>query len=358
MDHSPTDRRFGGLGRQGNYLPLEDFGSLPSSTPAPQETAEEFTSPSPSLASPRDLDEPGCFLVPPSDLDCRLAWKWEILSLVVSGLAIIATGIFCFIIGGTNQPAWSTSVYGLSLNAILSTFSLASKSGILFPLDEALGQLMWLAYADGKWPLADTELYNHASRGPWGAVQLLSKRGHRGITSLGGILMILSVALAVTQQQLINYRTHIDNTVDDPLNLTLVATSGHIYDSVQQASDEKDGPIQPVVEFAVSAEVFSSLNHYVVHDPLYRCDSGNCQYPVFTTLGICSDCSMNRTANYACDGDNDMCEAEYDGLTSISYKENSGDVEYRSTIVNQTAKMDDPDLSIIVRTWTLMLSGA
>jgi hypothetical protein len=45
MDHSPTDRRFGGLGRQGNYLPLEDLGSLPPSTPAPQETAEEFTSP-------------------------------------------------------------------------------------------------------------------------------------------------------------------------------------------------------------------------------------------------------------------------------------------------------------------------
>lgn len=65
---------------------------------------------------------------------------------------------------------------------------------------------------------------------------------------------------------------------------------------------------------------------------------------------------MNRTANYACDGDNDMCEAEYDGLTSISYKENSGDVEYRSTIVNQTAKMDDPDLSIIVRTWTLSVN--
>jgi hypothetical protein len=66
---------------------------------------------------------------------------------------------------------------------------------------------------------------------------------------------------------------------------------------------------------------------------------------------------MNRTANYTCDGDNDMCEAEYDGLTSISYKENSGDVEYRSTIINQTAKMDDPDPSIIVRTWTLSVNN-
>lgn len=141
-----------------------------------------------------------------------------------------------------------------------------------------------------------------------------------------------------------------------------MSTSDETYNGYQEAlpanlsaavtADASDLVAVPVVEFAVSAAVYASLNHYEQHDPLYRCDSGNCEYPQFSTLAVCSDCT-NATQddiNHRCDDDNDFCEASYQSLSSYAWREADRGTLF-STIINQTADASPTDS--IVKTLTL-----
>jgi len=132
-----------------------------------------------------------------------------------------------------------------------------------------------------------------------------------------------------------------------------------MYDDYQESGNSSDpnNPTSPIVEFRVEAGLFDSLNHYVVHDPVYRCDSGNCKYPIFTTLGICSQCK-NATQDeivQSCDDTNDWCSATYKSLTSKAWRDSQSNSQIFSTIVNQTANANTTDS--IVDTWTLSVNS-
>jgi hypothetical protein len=103
-------------------------------------------------------------------------WHWEWVAIVVSFLAIAATSVVLVIFDGKPIPAWSWTSTGISVNAILSLLSTLSRASLLIPIDECMGQLMWLWFASRERRLADLELFNQASRGPLGAAKLLWKQ--------------------------------------------------------------------------------------------------------------------------------------------------------------------------------------
>jgi hypothetical protein len=106
-------------------------------------------------------------------------------ALCISGMALVL-GLY----SDRKVPArWPL---GITLNAYISVLSAISKytlAGISFPsylkiiisanivpivpVDEALGQLRWLYFASGPKSLIDFELFDDASRGPWGALALI-----------------------------------------------------------------------------------------------------------------------------------------------------------------------------------------
>jgi len=150
---------------------------------------------------------------------------------------------------------------------------------------------------------------------------------------------------------MISYPTQTLRT-QDPANQTLVGRSLDIYDTFQETSLTPQAAPVPAVEFAVAASLFSSLNHHVVHDPLYRCDSGNCDYPVFVTLGVCSHCHDTRDEiASACDDDQDRCWARYRDLEGYAWRR-TNEMAY-STIINQTINTQSVS---IVETFTLNVS--
>jgi len=106
-------------------------------------------------------------------------WWFEILALLASGLALMATIMLLKYVDDTAISSWSEEQSGLSINAILSILSTVSRSCLLVPLDEVMGQLMWLAFMQRERRLYDVELYNEASRGPWGAMKLIWRRKRR-----------------------------------------------------------------------------------------------------------------------------------------------------------------------------------
>lgn len=92
---------------------------------------------------------------------------------MVSFLAIAATAVVLILFDGQPIPDWSLGAKGVSVNAILSLLSTLSRASLLIPIDECMGQLMWLWFASKERRLADLEIYNQASRGPLGAAKLL-----------------------------------------------------------------------------------------------------------------------------------------------------------------------------------------
>ncbi|KAI5858150.1 hypothetical protein BZA05DRAFT_331567 [Tricharina praecox] len=282
----------------------------------------------------------------------RYTWWFEFVCLMSSATAIAITTGLLIHFDGREIPAWATAGSGLSLNSILSVFSTMSRASLLVPIDQSIGQLYWLAVSKQGRQLSEVELYNEAARGPYGAMRLLWMKRGTGLVSMGCVLTIMVVILGFAQQQLISYPTR-TFTTRDPRNLTLVGRSLETYDTFQEITTMQ-GVSVPSVEFAVTSSVFSSLVHYVVHDPLYRCDSGNCEYPAFATLGICSHCdyAQNEIVS-ACDGDRDHCWATYRDLVGHAWKHT--DENAYSTIINQTTNTDSAP---IVETFTLNVSIA
>jgi hypothetical protein len=137
---------------------------------------------------------------PRGDTIYYYTWWFEWLCILGSLLGIAITAIALKQFDGKPIPLWATTGTGLSLNSILSLVSTASRSTLMVPLDIALGQLMWLAFAQKPRVLAEAEVYNEAARGPWGAARLMWRARGRGVAALGSLLVIMAVALGFTRR--------------------------------------------------------------------------------------------------------------------------------------------------------------
>ncbi len=63
-----------------------------------------------------------------------------------------------------------------TINTILATFSTTMTAALSVPLAQAISEAKWDWFQRGREkPLSDMNVYDKASRGPWGAVQMLGK---------------------------------------------------------------------------------------------------------------------------------------------------------------------------------------
>jgi hypothetical protein len=99
-------------------------------------------------------------------------WWWELLSWTVSFACVAAIVSVLWYHDGKRQPEYL--VTGITLNAYVSVFAAVSKAALLLPVSEAIGQLKWVWFQKGA-ALWDFQLFDAASRGPWGATMLLIK---------------------------------------------------------------------------------------------------------------------------------------------------------------------------------------
>lgn len=117
-------------------------------------------------------------------------WVWEVLSLVISAIALAAIVIFLASLDDKPQPLWASAGRycvtipgidrsvcrrsGITVNSIVSWLGTLARICVLVPLSNGLGQLKWAWFSDGKGrPLADLDTFDAASRGVVGSVQLI-----------------------------------------------------------------------------------------------------------------------------------------------------------------------------------------
>jgi hypothetical protein len=97
-------------------------------------------------------------------------WLWELSALVLSTLAMLALFITLVYFNGRRLP---TKRFGITFNGLIAIYALIAKASLVTYVAECLGQLKWNRFSKKAYPLAELEVFDLASRGPWGSLRLL-----------------------------------------------------------------------------------------------------------------------------------------------------------------------------------------
>lgn len=132
-------------------------------------------------------------------------WLWEILGALVSITAIIAIVVILASHDGGPLSKWN---YSITLNSLISLFATVAKAALLLPVGQVLGQLKWTWFHQRARRLDHLQTFDDASRGPWGALQLLySTRGQARLAAWGAIITLAALAIDPFAQQVITYES-------------------------------------------------------------------------------------------------------------------------------------------------------
>ncbi|KAJ5377132.1 uncharacterized protein N7496_004541 [Penicillium cataractarum] len=207
-------------------------------------------------------------------------WILECLLMIFSLGCLVA---ICSVLLAYDNKTRPDMKYGLSLNAIISTLATASKSSLVFVVGEAIGQLKWIwLQTPSNRQLLDVQTFDSASRGPLGSLVLLFHHGGRSLVSIGAFVLLCMLAFDPFIQQILSYPAQ---STEKPgayapqlrdYSLVLPDLEGTMNIAVISGIWKSGFPIEPT------------------------CPSGNCTFPTFQTVGICSRCA-NITSNVTLD---------------------------------------------------------
>lgn len=89
--------------------------------------------------------------------------------MLVSLLSMLAIVLVLRLHEGRPLPTWPFSI---TINSLVSVFATIMKATMLVPIAAGISQAKWHWFRQLH-PLNDIEVYDQASRGPWGALKLL-----------------------------------------------------------------------------------------------------------------------------------------------------------------------------------------
>ncbi|CAG8213515.1 unnamed protein product [Penicillium salamii] len=255
--------------------------SQSSSSPGPlsldQIPSRSPYSSNPPTLSPSELQESDRSLT--SD-----TWIYEGVAMVFSVLCFIAT---ITVLRVYEHKARPNLAYGITLNAIISILATGSKSSLLFVIGECIGQLKWVWFYKGKKKEhLDMQLFDSASRGPMGSLIVAFKHRGRSFVSLGAFILVFALVIDPFMQQVLVY----------PIRPTVIATNSHRA-AAKQAVYMLQGTLGKPMAAIVSAGVWSDD-----FEVTPSCPSGNCTWPAFQSMGMCSQCEeLTPKASLKCD---------------------------------------------------------
>lgn len=230
---------------------------------------------------------------PKSVLSCCSNWGWEIANSAVSIIAFAA--MIGTLLPHQNQPLpqWP---FHISINTLLSIYSVALKGSATFVIQSCISQHQWL-WMRQKRPLVDVMRYDSAGRGVWGSFQwLVFRRLQQPLTAVGALIAVLMVAVDPFFQALLQY-TDCQQSLGEKATVArsnyFESTSGYNYSELIEFDDHKETWARRLLLNELSASAQSSLKAAASANasPVRPyCPTGNCTFDRFSTVGYCSTC--------------------------------------------------------------------
>jgi len=132
-------------------------------------------------------------------------WLWEISGAILSMAAIIAIIAVLASHDGGVLLEWN---YSITINSLISLFATVAKAALLLPVGQVIGQLKWIWFHQRARRLDHLQTFDDASRGPWGALQLLySTRGKARLAAWGAFITLAALAIDPFTQQVITFES-------------------------------------------------------------------------------------------------------------------------------------------------------
>ena len=214
------------------------------------------------------------------ELSILMVWWQEILACWLVLGALTAILITLIAVDKKTLPKLPLHV---SVNTLVAIFATILKLAAAFVLAQGLSQAKWSWYQRPRC-LHDFQVYDNASRGPWGAFKLIWYLGCGPIVALLGAFVTIAATLVdPLSQQLI--RVHdCDETVSGvaaslPRTRLFDEHGGHIGAGYSQMS------LGLITSFATGQ--FSSNSPQVP----FTCGTGNCTFDhEYKSVGYCSSC--------------------------------------------------------------------
>lgn len=152
-------------------------------------------------------------------------WQWEF------GACAFSVGCLATIVGvlaayqNKSLSHW-TFVLGISINTLIAILSTFSRTALMVPVASCISQLKWIHLVGGSRSLQEVQVFEDASRGPWGSLELIWKLHLKSkLATWGALITILTLAMDPFAQQLVSYPSR-EVLVGDATFYT-----SHIYDS-------------------------------------------------------------------------------------------------------------------------------
>ncbi|KAI4698435.1 hypothetical protein J4E81_005658 [Alternaria sp. BMP 2799] len=222
-------------------------------------------------------------------------WLLEVLSWLFSAICMAAViGVLARLKDEPLTKWVLAEKTGLTLNAYISILSKMAGAALILPVSEALGQLKWSWFLEHSKQMWDFEIFDNASRGPWGSLLLLIRTKGRALAALGAMIMLCSLALDPFFQQV----------VDFPDRWALRNESSAIPRAIRYSppyipeyymgfeEQQRDSLIEPVAQkfFYGNGTQPEPFGNGTRPDIPLACPTSNCTWPEYESLGVCSKC--------------------------------------------------------------------
>ncbi|KAI8623483.1 hypothetical protein F5Y19DRAFT_468479 [Xylariaceae sp. FL1651] len=217
-------------------------------------------------------------------------WIWELTSWSISTLLLVGVILTLSLHQNQPLPEWP---FGITINALISFLSSFSTSALVGVVASTIGQGGWAALASAKQPLLQLEAYDGASRGPMGSFLFLLKT-KLSLVSIGPLIVIASLLTAPFVQQIAN--TQLTNEVVDIATILALRNYPNLESDTQVENPLFYSNVPNLVTSGFYQGLYFPGN---LTDPLNRnslqqrptCLTGNCTYPEFDSLAVCSACA-------------------------------------------------------------------
>ncbi|RAK74076.1 DUF3176 domain-containing protein [Aspergillus fijiensis CBS 313.89] len=199
------------------------------------------------------------------------SWIYESIAVCLSIACLIAIACILLIYNKQLTPHLPS---GVKLNTVVSILASVAKSALIFAVGQCIGQLRWITLRKARKRLASVQLYDNASRGPWGSILILLEDKYRSLVTVAALVIILALVFDPFVQQIISY----------PVKPT------HRYSEGAEAAQSRH--FQP--NSSNYSDFTSAINTGIWADVIdfgLSCPTGNCTWAPYQSVEICSRCA-------------------------------------------------------------------
>ncbi|KAM5346312.1 hypothetical protein ACJ41O_009317 [Fusarium nematophilum] len=277
-------------------------------------------------------------------------WWWEILGAALSCVAMVLLLVLLIKSDGLSLESWTLPIRP---NSLISVFTTVAKTAMMVPVASCLSQLKWRHFTHNGDKMSALQVFDDASRGPWGSAMLLFNLRRRAVLAWAlAVVTMAGLAVGPSAQQILDFPTRVS-----PLNnVTAIIGQANNYVSRGNLEGDRTNSLIPNPDLLkLQAAILNGASGQVFQ-PTLDCPSPatSCEWPKITTLGICSRFqNVTDTVTRNCTGKINVmmnCTYEFpnrfvsdDELIEMSYNDQRVSTAPRSDLFRSGAHQEFDD---------------